>query len=56
MQHQEIKDCPWCPAEDLSHSHDQVNDMWFVFCMNCWAQGPQWKTIEEAIEAWNERQ
>ena len=56
----ELKPCPFCGSEDIAvwESHSRFSS-WssshFAQCNSCCATSDAFKTMEEAIEAWNRR-
>ncbi len=44
------KVCPFCGSEKW-----EIAVGYFVYCIECAAEGPTGSTKEEAIEKWNER-
>lgn len=58
-----LEPCPFCMARTLAvlvvqqiASVPEADDVCFVRCKYCYAQGPAKGTEEKAIKAWNRRQ
>jgi hypothetical protein len=52
--------CPFCempppPKGDMGLSTNSFNGEWFVYCVGCFAQGPDMESPETAVQVWNER-
>lgn len=50
----DLNSCPFCGNADLECGHDPDASLYRVEC-NCGACGPDGKTEQEAIDAWNRR-
>lgn len=56
-----VRDCPFCGSLSLAHGQTTKTEggstkkVWFVWCMNCDAQGPEVQTFELACVRWNEQ-
>ncbi len=51
-----IGTCPFCGADgEAFNSRALHGTVWWVFCPNCDASGPQTTSEDEAIERWNHR-
>ncbi len=48
----ELKPCPFCGG---GARNDEEFGVWNIVCMRCNTMGPDAKTVEEAIKAWNTR-
>lgn len=52
------RSCPFCnlpapPNGDMDIG--DYEDSFFVYCVGCFAQGPYGKTVQQAIDMWNQR-
>lgn len=56
---QQLKPCPFCGADEDSGLHIETiwddKEKFRIMCENCRAEIGDFKTIEEAVEAWNRR-
>lgn len=54
-----LKPCPFCGADEESGVHIETiwddKEKFRVFCENCGAEIGDFKTLEQAVEAWNQR-
>ncbi len=53
----ELKPCPWCGCLEINNYVQGVisAESHTCFCMDCGAEGPSAKSMEEAEELWNKR-
>lgn len=49
-----IANCPLCGNKKNLNTDDGYYKQ--MFCPNCWASGKKYKTLQEAISAWNRRE
>lgn len=49
-----IKSCPFCGSERTDVMQHFTLPIAYVFCMSCYAHGPEKRTSEKAIAAWNQ--
>lgn len=53
-----IEPCMWCESTGSMHTNNNaytsLSPRYWVHCVNCQAFGPERKSKDEAIEAWNE--
>lgn len=51
----ELKPCK-CGSNNLYKAYNTNSDFKFrIFCWDCWEQGPDESTEQQAIDAWNKR-
>ena len=54
-----LKPCPFCGADEASGIHIETiwdaKEKFRVMCENCGAEIGDFKTLEQAVEAWNQR-
>lgn len=48
-----LKPCPFCRSTDL-YDHEQEGIAW-IECCDCNAEGPTTESIDDAVNAWNNR-
>lgn len=46
------KPCPFCRSENTAYEFDEIV---FIYCADCGANGPAKETADEALAAWNTR-
>jgi hypothetical protein len=48
-------ECPFCnfAGDAVIVPSTDIEDVWWIVCLHCMAQGPKKKTPEEAIRLWN---
>lgn len=49
----DIANCPLCGNEEILHHEDGYYK--HMFCTKCFAAGAEYRTLYEAIDAWNRR-
>lgn len=55
---EELKQCPFCGSKNLQYvekNPESYEQCYYVYCLNCDAQGPEYISIDDAISAWNRR-
>ncbi len=49
----EIMNCPFCGSNDVDYFVQR--EFFHIKCRDCWARGPESKSMKEAKNLWNKR-
>lgn len=56
MSGEKLKPCPFCGSDRIvPRDRNEHCDYFLLYCHSCNAEGPNGRTLDEAIAAWNRR-